>query len=149
MGTEIAEVSENLGAAAAQGSTCECADGGMRAMEVSWISGATGGSSGRAGCKCRTLEFFSAKSQTMWMRGKFQWLPIIKFAGGLIRAVTAATVVGVVFDSSLSFAQYAASIVEKEERRMREERCRELFGFYLNVAVQLNDGWVALDYETS
>ncbi|GBP88523.1 Retrovirus-related Pol polyprotein from type-1 retrotransposable element R1 [Eumeta japonica] len=62
------------------------------------------------------LEFSPSKSQTMTMKGRFQRPPIIRLSGNPIRAVASATVLGVVIDASLSFAQHAASIVERASR---------------------------------
>ncbi|GBP26904.1 hypothetical protein EVAR_16486_1 [Eumeta japonica] len=50
------------------------------------------------------------------MRGKLQRAPVIKLFGNPIRAVASATVLGVVLNASLSSAQQAASIVERESR---------------------------------
>jgi hypothetical protein len=59
------------------------------------------------------LEVAPAKLVSMTVRGKFQRPPIIKFRGDTIRSVMSTTVLGVVVDSSLSFAQHAASIGER------------------------------------
>ncbi|GBP65858.1 Retrovirus-related Pol polyprotein from type-1 retrotransposable element R1 [Eumeta japonica] len=59
------------------------------------------------------LEFSPAKSCSMTVKGRLQRPPTVRMGGDSIRAVPAATVLGVVIDDRLSFAQHALSIGER------------------------------------
>ena len=59
------------------------------------------------------LAFSPAKSSMMTIRGKLQRAPTVRLAGDSVRSVTSATVLGVVLDANLSFAQHAMSIGER------------------------------------
>lgn len=59
------------------------------------------------------LGFSPGKSSTMTIRGRLQRAPIVRLAGDSVRSVASAMILGVVLDSSLSFAQHAVSIGER------------------------------------
>lgn len=61
------------------------------------------------------LGFSPAKSAMMTLKGKFQKgrPPLVRMGGDSIKSVTSATVLGVVIDDRLSFAQHAQSIGER------------------------------------
>lgn len=59
------------------------------------------------------LDFSHAKSLTMTVKGRLQRPPTIRLGGNTVKSVKSATVLGVVLDSSLSFAQHAESIGQR------------------------------------
>ncbi|GBP83126.1 Retrovirus-related Pol polyprotein from type-1 retrotransposable element R1 [Eumeta japonica] len=59
------------------------------------------------------LGFSQAKSCSMTVKGKLQRPPTVRMGGDSIRVVSAATVLGVIIDDRLSFAQHALSIGER------------------------------------
>ncbi|GBP63882.1 Retrovirus-related Pol polyprotein from type-1 retrotransposable element R1 [Eumeta japonica] len=62
------------------------------------------------------LAFAPAKSCTMTVKGRLQRPPIVRMGGDSIRTVSAATVLGLVLDEHLSFAQHAQSIGERASK---------------------------------
>ncbi|GBP89880.1 Retrovirus-related Pol polyprotein from type-1 retrotransposable element R1 [Eumeta japonica] len=62
------------------------------------------------------LAFAPAKSCTMTVKGRLQRPPIIRMGGDSIRTVSAVTVLGLVLDEHLSFAQHAQSIGERASK---------------------------------
>ncbi|GBP65872.1 Retrovirus-related Pol polyprotein from type-1 retrotransposable element R1 2 [Eumeta japonica] len=59
------------------------------------------------------LSFSPTKSCSMTVKGKLQRPPVVRMGGDSIRAVSAATVLGVVIDERLSFAKHAQYIGER------------------------------------
>ncbi|GBP00995.1 Putative 115 kDa protein in type-1 retrotransposable element R1DM [Eumeta japonica] len=62
------------------------------------------------------LAFAPAKSCTMTVKGRLRRPPIVRMGGDSIRTVSAATVLGLVLDEHLSFAQHAQSIGERASK---------------------------------
>ncbi|GBP28873.1 Retrovirus-related Pol polyprotein from type-1 retrotransposable element R1 2 [Eumeta japonica] len=62
------------------------------------------------------LMFSPAKSCTMTVKGRLQRPPTVRMGGGSIRSVATATVLGVVLDEHLSFAQHALTIGERASK---------------------------------
>ncbi|GBP42642.1 Retrovirus-related Pol polyprotein from type-1 retrotransposable element R1 [Eumeta japonica] len=83
--------------------------------EVEWRSNAALDLMQKWGERNR-LMFSPAKTCTMTVKGRFQRPPTVRMGGGSIRSVSAATVLGVVLDEHLSFAQHAQTIGERASK---------------------------------
>ena len=63
------------------------------------------------------LSFFSAKSQTMTIKGRLKRSPTIKMYGASIASVSQARILGLIIDEARSYVQHASFIGERVANR--------------------------------